>query len=344
MSGKVLKTPETISRDGVVALRPAAAGVVLEHRVLGMKREDGVDVVSVPRLVVGLDHRPQRVFGHVRSSPAAANGQAARIRVRAEPPKFNRAVAAHSFGRCTAGPAAPCVPASLREIRARLARPPIENEAAMSRIAILPLVLLPAAAEAHPGPHLHPHGAGLPLLRLLAAVVAARSPGCSCGAGEMIPGEIFPAPGEITLNDGPRGGDAQRVEHRRPADPGRLALPLRRDERRARLRPRRGARPAARHPGRHRGALRAGQTREVRLIPYAGARRVFGFNAAVMGGAGMSAERHYRLLPMRRGGVRGRGRHLRRRSICNCSRCQRLGSVLAFTPRRTSRCSAARTR
>ena len=27
-----------------------------------------------------------------------------------------------------------------------------------------------------------------------------------------------------------------------------------------------------------------GQTREVRLIPYAGARRVFGFNAKVMGG------------------------------------------------------------
>ena len=27
-----------------------------------------------------------------------------------------------------------------------------------------------------------------------------------------------------------------------------------------------------------------GQTREVRLVPYAGARRVFGFNAQVMGG------------------------------------------------------------
>lgn len=27
-----------------------------------------------------------------------------------------------------------------------------------------------------------------------------------------------------------------------------------------------------------------GQTREVRLVPYAGARRVFGFNAMVMGG------------------------------------------------------------
>ena len=26
-----------------------------------------------------------------------------------------------------------------------------------------------------------------------------------------------------------------------------------------------------------------GQTREVRLVPYGGARRVFGFNAAVMG-------------------------------------------------------------
>jgi hypothetical protein len=44
----------------------------------------------------------------------------------------------------------------------------------MRRIAILPLVLLgPGAAQAHPGGHLHPHGADLPLTLLLAAGVAA---------------------------------------------------------------------------------------------------------------------------------------------------------------------------
>src|SRR5690606_6672455 len=52
--------------------------------------------------------------------------------------------------------------------------------------------------------------------------------------------------------------DADRREHRRPADPGRLALSLLRGERRARVRARRGARIPARHPGRHGRALRAG--------------------------------------------------------------------------------------
>ncbi len=47
------------------------------------------------------------------------------------------------------------------------------------------------------------------------------------------------------------------VQHRRPADPGRLALSFLRDQSGAQVRPRQGARLPARHSGRHRGALRA---------------------------------------------------------------------------------------
>jgi hypothetical protein len=42
----------------------------------------------------------------------------------------------------------------------------------MFPIAILPLALLAPAAQAHSGPHVHPHGADLPLALLLATGVA----------------------------------------------------------------------------------------------------------------------------------------------------------------------------
>ena len=67
------------------------------------------------------------------------------------------------------------------------------------------------------------------------------------------------APGEIELDRGPPAPDARRDQPRRPADPGRQPLPLRRDERRARLRPRGGGGDAPRHPGRDRRPLRAGR-------------------------------------------------------------------------------------
>ena len=73
----------------------------------------------------------------------------------------------------------------------------------------------------------------------------------------MIPGEIITAAGEIELNAGRATHHARGRQHRRPADPGRLALSFLRDQRGAALRPRQGARHAARHSGRHRGALRA---------------------------------------------------------------------------------------
>ena len=99
----------------------------------------------------------------------------------------------------------------------------------------------------------------------------------------MIPGEIFPAPGSITLNQGrepvtlavANTGDRpiQVGSHYHFAETN-AAL----DFDRAAARGRRLDIPAG-------TAVRfePGQTREVRLVPYAGARRVFGFNAKVMG-------------------------------------------------------------
>jgi urease beta subunit len=99
----------------------------------------------------------------------------------------------------------------------------------------------------------------------------------------MLPGEIFPASGEIALNAG-REAIALSVANTgdRPIQVGshyhfaetNAAL----DFDRAAARGRRLDIPAG-------TAVRfePGQTREVRLIAYAGDRRVFGFNAAVMG-------------------------------------------------------------
>lgn len=99
----------------------------------------------------------------------------------------------------------------------------------------------------------------------------------------MIPGEVLPAAGEIVLNAG-RESIALEVANTgdRPVQVGshyhfaetNSAL----DFDRAAARGCRLDIPAG-------TALRfePGQRREVRLIPLAGARRVFGFNAAVMG-------------------------------------------------------------
>ena len=99
----------------------------------------------------------------------------------------------------------------------------------------------------------------------------------------MIPGEILCAPGDIVLNDGApvtvlmvaNTGDrpVQVGSHYHFAEAnGGLSFD------RAAARGQRLDIPAG-------TAVRfePGQEREVRLIPLAGARRVFGFNAAVMG-------------------------------------------------------------
>ena len=99
----------------------------------------------------------------------------------------------------------------------------------------------------------------------------------------MIPGEIIPADGEIILNEG-RDAVSVTVSNTgdRPVQVGSHyhffetndALSFARETARGR----RLDIPAG-------TAVRfePGQTREVTLIPYAGARRVFGFNQAVMG-------------------------------------------------------------
>jgi urease beta subunit len=99
----------------------------------------------------------------------------------------------------------------------------------------------------------------------------------------MIPGEVFTPPGEIVLNDG-REALTLTVANRgdRPVQVGshyhfaetNAALDFDRDAARGR----RLDIPAG-------TAMRfePGQSREVRLIAFAGSRRVIGFNGAVMG-------------------------------------------------------------
>jgi len=99
----------------------------------------------------------------------------------------------------------------------------------------------------------------------------------------MIPGEIFPAPGEIVLNanaqpitlmvanTGDRPIQVGSHYHFAEANP---ALDFDRAAARG-LRLDIAAGTAVR--------FEPGQRREVRLIPLSGARRVFGFNAKVMG-------------------------------------------------------------
>ncbi len=99
----------------------------------------------------------------------------------------------------------------------------------------------------------------------------------------MIPGEIFPAVGEITLNDGRQAitlmvantGDrpVQVGSHYHFAEANGALDFDRAAARGARLDIAAGT--AVR--------FEPGQRREVRLIPIAGARRIFGFNQSIMG-------------------------------------------------------------
>lgn len=99
----------------------------------------------------------------------------------------------------------------------------------------------------------------------------------------MIPGEVLTAPGEITLNTdrdaitllvantGDRPVQVGSHYHFAETNP---ALDFDRDAAH-------GCRLDI--PAGTAVRFEPGQSREVRLIPYAGARRVFGFNARVMG-------------------------------------------------------------
>ncbi|MCI4662357.1 MAG: urease subunit beta [Neomegalonema sp.] len=99
----------------------------------------------------------------------------------------------------------------------------------------------------------------------------------------MIPGEVFPASGEIVLNEGqPSLTLSVANTGDRPVQVGshyhfyetNAALSFDREQARG-MRLDIAAGTAVR--------FEPGQAREVRLVPYQGARKVFGFNGKVMG-------------------------------------------------------------
>ena len=106
----------------------------------------------------------------------------------------------------------------------------------------------------------------------------------SAEEAHMIPGEIIAAAGEIELNAGAPRRHARGRQHRRPADPGRLALSFLRDQRRAAASTaRRRAACASTFPPAPPCASSRARRREVTLVPYRGARTVFGFQQKIMG-------------------------------------------------------------
>ncbi len=99
----------------------------------------------------------------------------------------------------------------------------------------------------------------------------------------MIPGELFPASGEIELN---AGREALVLEVANSGDrPVQVGSHFHFAEANAALEFDRGAARGMRLdiPAGTAVRFEPGQRREVRLVAFAGARRVFGFNAQVMG-------------------------------------------------------------
>jgi urease subunit beta len=99
----------------------------------------------------------------------------------------------------------------------------------------------------------------------------------------MIPGELFPVDGEITLN---AGAEVTVLEVANTGDrPVQVGSHYHFAEANAGLSFDRAAARGQRLdiPAGTAVRFEPGQTREVRLIPYGGARRVFGFNQQVMG-------------------------------------------------------------
>jgi urease subunit beta len=99
----------------------------------------------------------------------------------------------------------------------------------------------------------------------------------------MIPGELFPAKGEITLN---AGAEVTVLEVANTGDrPVQVGSHYHFAEANSGLDFDRTAARGQRLdiPAGTAVRFEPGQTREVRLVPYGGARRVFGFNQQVMG-------------------------------------------------------------
>lgn len=100
---------------------------------------------------------------------------------------------------------------------------------------------------------------------------------------QIIPGEVFPAEGEITLN---AGSAAITLMIANTGDrPIQVGSHYHFAETNAGLRFDRQAARGMRLDIASGTAVRfePGQSREVRLIPYSGARRVYGFNGQIMG-------------------------------------------------------------
>ena len=94
----------------------------------------------------------------------------------------------------------------------------------------------------------------------------------------------MPADGDIVMNEGRETREPHGVEHRRPADPGRLALPFLRDQSGALRFDRDRARGFRLDiPAGTAVRFEPGQTRDVRLVALAGTREVYGFRGEVMG-------------------------------------------------------------
>jgi urease subunit beta len=100
----------------------------------------------------------------------------------------------------------------------------------------------------------------------------------------MIPGEIKVAKGDIEINKGRAKVTLEVTNTGDRPDPGRLALPLLRDQRRAALR-RAKARTAFASNIAAGTAVRfePGQSRTVELVALAGDRKVYGFQGKVVG-------------------------------------------------------------
>ncbi|SLN22711.1 Urease subunit beta 1 [Pseudoruegeria aquimaris] len=99
----------------------------------------------------------------------------------------------------------------------------------------------------------------------------------------MIPGEIFTAQGDITLNE---GAEAITLTVSNTGDrPVQVGSHYHFAETNSALAFDRGAARGMRLDIAAGTAVRfePGQTREVRLVPFGGARKVYGFNKAVMG-------------------------------------------------------------
>jgi urease subunit beta len=99
----------------------------------------------------------------------------------------------------------------------------------------------------------------------------------------MIPGEVLTAAGEIELN---AGRDAVEIEVANTGDrPVQVGSHYHFAETNAALAFDRDAARGMRLdiPAGTAVRFEPGQTREVRLVPFAGARRVFGFNQTIMG-------------------------------------------------------------